>query len=109
MAVSATSFAGSVALDFDPDIAILCEAELDAGQGGERGDAPSEPLDRGSPVSLRGDHPCPVIEATIVHAVPIVLTLPASHTVRRAGRCHLARTLSAKYITSSGVTPFHID
>jgi hypothetical protein len=95
LAISATCFAGSVARDLDLDIAILCDTEFGAGQDGERADTPSEPLDRGSPVSLRGDHPRPVIEATIVHAVPTVLTLTTSRTVRRTGRCHLARTLSA--------------
>ena len=45
---------GTVGLD--PD--ILCETEIGAGQGGERGETSGQPLDCGSPVSLRGDLPC---------------------------------------------------
>jgi hypothetical protein len=51
----------------DPD--ILRDTELGADQGGERGDAPSQPFDRGAPVRLPGDHARPVIEATVVHGL----------------------------------------
>jgi hypothetical protein len=56
----------------DPDFIILCETELDAGQGGEGGNAPCQPFDRGPPVRLPGDRPRPVIEATVVHALSLL-------------------------------------
>jgi hypothetical protein len=70
-----TPIAVDSALDLDPDVAFLCKTEFDAGQGGERGDASREPLDRGSPVRLRGDLPRPVIEAAVVHAVSSLSSL----------------------------------
>jgi hypothetical protein len=70
LAVFLATIAIEDAVGLDPD--ILCDTELGADQGGERGNAASQPLDRCTPVRLLGDHPRPVIEATFVHALSLL-------------------------------------